>query len=61
VVSSGSGLPTKSTLIFDPATGWLLDAEEMLIESAGKLNVPIPSVISYSVFAERSFVTHIPK
>jgi hypothetical protein len=46
-LTDDSGLPTRTTYIFDRRTGVLLDTEEMLIETAGKLNVPIPSVISY--------------
>jgi len=30
----------------------VLDVEEMLTTSAGRLNVPIPSVISYTLFLE---------
>ena len=48
--SSYTGLPTRYTLILDPTTGMLLDYEEMLTTTAGKLNVPIPSVVSYTVW-----------
>ena len=50
VVSSMTGLPQRDTLIFDAASGRLLDKEEMLTETAGKLNVPVPSVIAYTVY-----------
>jgi hypothetical protein len=49
-VSSDSGLPTRYTFIIDPATGDLLGQEDTLTETPGKLNVPIPSVISYEVY-----------
>ena len=48
--SSYTGLPTRYTLILDPTTGMLLDYEEMLTTTAGKINVPIPSVVSYTVW-----------
>ncbi|RCW40219.1 hypothetical protein DFQ14_112100 [Halopolyspora algeriensis] len=54
--SDGSGLPTRYTFILGPDNGRFLGYEEMLTTSAGKLNVPIPSVISYSIFLERKFV-----
>lgn len=54
VDSNFGGLPARYTLIFDPHTGALLDYEEMLTTSAGELNVPIPSVISYNVWMERA-------
>ncbi|WP_311708150.1 CU044_5270 family protein [Streptomyces litchfieldiae] len=49
-VSSSSGLPTRYTFIIDPATGDLLGQEDTLTETAGELNVPIPSVISYEIY-----------
>lgn len=51
------GLPTRYSLIFDPTTGALLDYEEMLTTSAGQLNVPIPSVVRYNVWAEHATTT----
>lgn len=48
--SDYSGLPTRYTLIVDTTTGALIDSEETLTSSAGKLNVTIPAVISYTVF-----------
>ncbi|WP_460366424.1 CU044_5270 family protein, partial [Actinocorallia lasiicapitis] len=50
VESAHSGLPTRHTLIFDERSGSLLGIEQLLTVSAGKLNVPIPSVISYEMF-----------
>ncbi|MFJ4094192.1 hypothetical protein ACIPYS_21645 [Kitasatospora sp. NPDC089913] len=49
-LSSDSGLPTRYTFVVDPASGSLLAMEETLTVTAGALNVPIPSVISYTVF-----------
>ncbi|ARQ70660.1 hypothetical protein [Streptomyces marincola] len=49
-VSASSGLPTRYTFIIDPATGDVLGQEDTLTESAGELNVPIPSVIGYEVY-----------
>jgi hypothetical protein len=45
-----SGLPTRYVMIFDPLTGQLLDSEEILTTTAGKLDVPIPSVVAYTVY-----------
>lgn len=56
-----SGLPDKTTYIFDRRTGVLLDIETMLTETAGKLNVPIPSVISYEVYESRDYVDEVPR
>lgn len=55
VESDGAGLPARYTMIIDPATGKLLGAERMLTKDAGKLNVPIPSVISYTVYISAEF------
>ncbi|MFC8454595.1 CU044_5270 family protein, partial [Kitasatospora sp. NPDC057223] len=48
--SAASGLPTRYTFIVDPVSGQLLGQEETLTESAGKLNVPVPSVIGYDAY-----------
>ncbi|MFB7672272.1 CU044_5270 family protein [Kitasatospora purpeofusca] len=48
--SKESGLPTRYTFIIDPGTGRVLAQEETLTETAGLLNVPIPSVTSYNVY-----------
>ncbi|MFF0389018.1 CU044_5270 family protein [Kitasatospora sp. NPDC004615] len=48
--SARSGLPSRYTFIIDPATGRILGDEDMLTESAGALNVPVPSVISYTSY-----------
>jgi hypothetical protein len=53
--SAYSGLPTRYTLIVDPDTGDLLGREDMLTVTAGKLRVPVPSVISYTVFLDARF------
>ena len=50
-----SGLPTQYTLIFDTRAGRLLDAEQTLTSSAGKLKVRIPAVTSYRVFLSASY------
>ncbi|TDD62640.1 hypothetical protein E1263_02680 [Kribbella antibiotica] len=50
VETDASGLPTRYILIFDPSTGKLLANEEVLTTRAGKLNVRVPSVISYALF-----------
>jgi len=54
-VDDTSGLPTRHTLLIDPADGRLLGREEMLTTSAGKLNVPIPSVIGYTVYLDSRY------
>ncbi|MFF1873486.1 hypothetical protein [Kitasatospora herbaricolor] len=48
--SAAGGLPTRYTFIVDPVSGQLLGQEETLTESAGKLNVPVPSVIGYDAY-----------
>ncbi|MFD9434161.1 hypothetical protein [Streptomyces sp. NPDC060002] len=48
--SSRSGLPTRYTFIVNPFSGSILGQEEMLTKTAGKLNVPVPSVIGYTVY-----------
>lgn len=45
-----TGLPTRFTLVFDERDGRLLDEEQVLTTRAGLLDVPIPSVISYTAF-----------
>jgi hypothetical protein len=50
VQSADSGLPTLHSLIFDQRSGVLLAAEQMLTETAGRLNVAVPSVISYTLY-----------
>jgi hypothetical protein len=50
VESDLSGLPTRYIMIFSPGTGQLLDSEQVLTTSAGKLGVPIPSVIAYTIY-----------
>jgi hypothetical protein len=50
VESDHSGLPTRYTAIFDPTTGRLLDLEQTLTRSAGRLNVAVPATIGYTVF-----------
>lgn len=54
--SDMSGLPTRHLLIVDPKTGVILAEEQMLTKTAGMLNVPVPSVISYTLYlkADRS-------
>lgn len=57
VDSDHSGLPTRYTLIFDPADGRLLGSEDTLTTTAGKLGVRVPSVIAYTVFLDGSRYT----
>ncbi len=55
-----SGLPTRYVMIFSPASGQLLDAEQILTKTAGRLHVAIPSVIAYTVYlsAKRTNAEH---
>lgn len=53
--SDYSGLPTRYTVIIDPDTGKLLATEDTLTSSAGRLNVPIPSVIGYTTYLEADY------
>ncbi|MET7550810.1 hypothetical protein ABZS94_34565 [Streptomyces sp. NPDC005500] len=48
--SSRSGLPTRYTFIVNSSSGTITGQEEMLTKTAGKLNVPVPSVIGYTVY-----------
>ncbi|HWS32557.1 MAG TPA: CU044_5270 family protein [Actinoplanes sp.] len=50
VVSDRSGLPTRYTLILDPADGRLLGYEQSLTTEAGKLDVIAPAVIGYEIY-----------
>lgn len=52
VDSDYTGLPTRYIQIYDPDDGRLFATEDVLTADAGKLNVPIPSVISYETFLE---------
>ncbi len=54
--STSSGLPTRHVLLFDPTTGELLGAEDILTKSAGQLGVPIPSVVSYVIYVRDGLV-----
>ena len=44
-----------------PATGSVLGQEQLLTETAGKMNVPIPSVIEYRCYLSRGYVAEILK
>ncbi|WP_282205394.1 hypothetical protein [Kitasatospora fiedleri] len=46
----GSGLPTRYTFIVEATSGRVLGQEETLTTRAGSLNVPVPSVIGYTVY-----------
>jgi hypothetical protein len=61
VDSSYAGLPTRYTLIVDPATGMLLGYEEELTETAGLLNVPVPSVIGYQAWSATAWADAVPQ
>ncbi|GIF45153.1 CU044_5270 family protein [Actinoplanes xinjiangensis] len=50
VTTADSGLPTRYTLILDPATGTLLGYEKVLTTDAGKLDVRVPAVIGYETY-----------
>ncbi|GAA1248984.1 hypothetical protein GCM10009665_44800 [Kitasatospora nipponensis] len=53
--SAASGLPTRYTFIVDPDTGRVLGQEATLTESAGQLNVPVPSVVTYDTYLTSDF------
>ncbi|MGH3448783.1 MAG: CU044_5270 family protein [Nocardioidaceae bacterium] len=57
--SDYGGLPTSYRLIIDPNTGRLLGDSEVLTKDAGKLNVPIPSVITYGAILAAGHVDQI--
>ncbi|GAA3762819.1 CU044_5270 family protein [Salinactinospora qingdaonensis] len=53
--TDSSGLPMQEILIFAPESGRLLAHEAVLTEDAGELNVPVPSVISYTLYLDAGF------
>ncbi|GIF01709.1 CU044_5270 family protein [Paractinoplanes rishiriensis] len=55
VVSGHTGLPTRHTVIVDPATGALLGYESTLTTTAGKLGVRVPAVISYDTYVTAEY------
>lgn len=59
VTTSMSGLPERRTVIIDPNTGRILGGETTLTETAGKLNVPVPSVISYTNLISSEYVADL--
>lgn len=54
--STMTGLPTRFSLVFDEVDGKLLDQEQVLTTTAGRLDVPIPSVIQYTTYVAGGFV-----
>lgn len=56
--SEYSGLPARYVLLFDPNDGTFLGSEDMLTKTAGNLNVPIPSVISYVIYVRDGQVSN---
>jgi hypothetical protein len=59
VESSYAGLPTRYTLIVDPNNGQLLAREDMLLTTAGKLNVQVPATISYTLFLNSKYTDEL--
>ena len=57
--SSLGGLPNVETMVIDPADGRVLAAETRLTETAGALNVRVPSVISYESYLEAAYVDDV--
>jgi hypothetical protein len=53
--SDHSGLPTRHTVIVEPATGRLLSYEQMLTKTAGELNVRVPAVIGYEIYVKPEY------
>ncbi|MEU4161990.1 CU044_5270 family protein [Actinoplanes sp. NPDC026670] len=60
ITSDRTGLPTRHTLIVDPATGALLGYEQMLPTDTGKLDVRAPAVIGYETYLTADYTT-LPK
>ncbi len=54
-IPSSRSAPARYLMIFDPVTGQLLDSEQILTTSAGRLNVAIPAVISYTVYLQAGY------
>jgi hypothetical protein len=57
--NSLGGLPNVETIVIDPADGRVLAAETRLTETAGALNVRVPSVISYESYLEAAYVDDV--
>ena len=57
--NSLGGLPNVETIVIDPADGRVLAAETRLTETAGALDVRVPSVISYESYLEAAYVDDI--
>ncbi|MCX2971896.1 MULTISPECIES: CU044_5270 family protein [Streptomyces] len=58
VESDFGGLPSKQTLIIDPATGNLMAYESMLTKDPGELKVKIPAVTQYVTFLKGEYVSN---
>ncbi|WP_033212259.1 hypothetical protein [Kitasatospora phosalacinea] len=48
--SDGSGLPARCAFVVDPGGGRIHGDEAKLTSGAGALDVPVPSVISYTAY-----------
>ena len=59
--SDHTGLPMRYTMVVDPGTGRVLDSEEMLTTTAGRLNVPIPSVIGYTAYRSSAWTDDLDR
>ncbi len=55
--SGYSGEPITYTLIFDPATGALLESDETLADSPRRLNAVKGSVVAFTTFLGSGYMT----
>lgn len=51
------GLPERYLFIIDPATGQLLEYDDILTTDPGKLNVRVPAILSLTVYLDAGYTT----
>jgi len=51
------GLPERYLFIIDPATGQLLECDDVLTTDPGKLNVRVPAILSLTIYLDAGYTT----
>jgi hypothetical protein len=54
-----TGSAVRATLVFDPASGSLLEADTTLQSSSGTIDVPVGGLLGYDVFLRSGWVSEI--
>jgi hypothetical protein len=54
-----TGSAVRATLVLDPATGGLLEADTTLESSSGRIDVPVGGLLGYDVFLRSGWVSEI--